>query len=220
MEGLEIMIYLIRHGEVEYPRDELGRKLVYGPNTSLSALGRQQEKALGQKLKEGKVKIKALFTSPYLRAKESAQIIQEELSIAEMHIIDGLRDVDNPDWIGIPLEEYGKTGGDIYAHSTSDRQETLEKLINRGKEAIRKILEIAGDRTVGIVSHGDSTSALVWALTHPEGSFPTSYNEMKENFYLKKGEGWEFEIDESIRLRGEGKFITVEEVHASIETWR
>lgn len=214
-----VKVYLIRHGDIEYPRDEEGRPLVYGPDTPLSVNGRIQIQQLSERLQYEEGKIDALFVSPYLRARESAQIISQQLSIPTTRVIQDLRDVDNPDWIGIPLEEYGKLGGDIYANPKSPRQETLGQLVERAKRAITEILGPSPHHTIGIVSHGDLLSALVWFLKFPDMP-PSSYLEMKTNSYLKKGEAYQCKIDNSVRLVKEGRLITVEGVNRSIEKWR
>ena len=69
-------IYLLRHGEVHNPD-----KILYGrlPRYKLSKEGIQAIKKVGQKLKNKK--INHIYTSPLLRARQTAGIIGDILSI-------------------------------------------------------------------------------------------------------------------------------------------
>ncbi|HLC94615.1 MAG TPA: phosphoglycerate mutase family protein [Patescibacteria group bacterium] len=81
---MNTVLYLIRHGEVEYQHDEEGRKLIYGPDAHLSAEGKEQMRSLGRHLRRTGVRLDVLYTSPYERTKESASLIAAELAIFNM----------------------------------------------------------------------------------------------------------------------------------------
>ena len=49
---MNTIVYLIRHGEVEYKYDSKGRKLIYGRDGYLSHEGEKQITRLAQKLKK------------------------------------------------------------------------------------------------------------------------------------------------------------------------
>lgn len=73
-------------------------------------------------------------------------------------------------------------------------------------------------QSIGLISHGDTISAIDWILHNSEN--PTFYKEMKNAFYLQKAEACGYTIDENMRLFGEGEIITPEAAKESIEGFR
>lgn len=71
-------IHLIRHGEVHNPGG-----VIYGrlPHFHLSEAGHQMAQAAAADLKARKVKLEALFASPLLRTRESAEHVQDAYGI-------------------------------------------------------------------------------------------------------------------------------------------
>ncbi len=66
-------IFSIRHGEQLYPYNEKGEKLVCGVNAPLVELGRQQIQELRAELDREGITLDAIYRSPLLRAKQSAE---------------------------------------------------------------------------------------------------------------------------------------------------
>lgn len=211
-------VYFIRHGDVEFPLDKKGRKLIYPPETPLSILGRRQIHQVAEQLKKEGIRLDALFSSPFKRARESANMLLEELSIPKLIIVNDLHDVHPNSWTGRPLEEYAKIEGDIYSHALSQDQETLEQLLIRAKRALELVMGTENFSSVGVISHGDLLSGADWVLRTPDRV--PSYIEMKNNFYLQKGQVAEYKIDPSLRIVDEVRLVTVPEVLQSIEGWR
>jgi len=211
-------IFFIRHGEVEYSRNEKGETLVYGPMTPLSDLGKQQLEALGKEFKKKKIDLEIIYSSSYERAKKSAEIFISKLSLqVPLVLTKELRDVDNFGWRGKTIKEYTVFAGDIYSHRLDRKDETLRQLSKRAINIFKKIMKTK-HRSLAIFSHGDFLSALVWTLEHKD--FPPNYQEMKKNFYLEKGQAVQYKIDESLKIVKRVKIITVENVKKSIEYWR
>ena len=214
-------IFLIRHGEQEYPYDDQVRKLVSSPNAPLVELGRIQHMVLGKKLTEDGQAIDALYTSPYLRARQSAAILANLLSISKTYVIDGLKDDFPNSAEGKPYKEIERIGGDIYAHPFSEEQESLDHLVGRARATGGFILSNAREHrynSVGIVGHGDPLCALAWSIKHEDT--PSSYDEMKNEYYPQKGEACEYTLDEQFRLVSGGRIITSEAVKQTIEGFR
>src|SRR5260221_3486197 len=95
-------VYIIRHAEVEYPYDQLGRRLMYRPETHISIEGKEQLKKFATLLKDKDVVLDSIETSPYIRAVESAQIVSQILGNPE--VIENTAFVDShiPGWFDIP----------------------------------------------------------------------------------------------------------------------
>ncbi len=215
-------LYTIRHGEYVYSYDKEGKKLVHFPNSPLSPLGKLQSHQLAKELKRQNAEaIDALYTSPYRRVRETAAILVDELKIPNVIEIDGLKDVFPNSAEGKPFDELIAIGADIYAHPLGPTQEPLSHVIERAQATIQSILtegQQKNYRSVGVVSHGDLICAIDWTLKHTVP--PSSYSEMKNQFYLQKGEACAYDIDNNLQLRGEGRIITVEEVKQSTEAFR
>ena len=65
-------IYLVRHGQT----DDNFKSIVQGRiDNPLNDVGRNQAKATGLKLKDLNIKFDSIYSSPLIRAKESASII-------------------------------------------------------------------------------------------------------------------------------------------------
>lgn len=211
-------VFLIRHGEVEYPRNEKGESLVYGPTTPLSDLGRKQLEVLGKEFVRQKIKIEAIYSSSYRRAIESSEFFMKNLYYKTPLILTGeLRDVDNFGWHGKTMKEYSKLSGDVYSHPLNKKDESLERLSTRGLNVFKKIIKNKYN-SLAIVSHGDFLSALVWRLEHKRS--PLNYKVMKKNFYPEKGQAVLYEVNQSLKKVKRVKLITIEEVKKSIEYWR
>jgi broad specificity phosphatase PhoE len=71
-------IHLIRHGEVHNPGG-----VIYGrlPHFHLSEAGHEMAKAAALDLKSRRIKLEALFASPLLRTRESAEHVQDVFGI-------------------------------------------------------------------------------------------------------------------------------------------
>jgi len=71
------IIYFVRHGQSQLNADGIRQ----GPDGPLSLLGRQQARDVAEKLAAEPKKIQAIFSSPYQRARETAEPIAERLHL-------------------------------------------------------------------------------------------------------------------------------------------
>lgn len=216
-------IFLIRHGEQEYPYNEQGRKVVSSLDAPLVELGREQIRELGGKLTEEGQTLDALYTSPILRARQSTKVLADELEIPNTYVVNELEENSPNSAEGHTYDELEERGGDIYAHPFSPNQEGLNHLVERTRDAVKFILSDAkqrGFRSVGIVGHGDPLCALDWSLKHADN--PTSYPEMRDSYYPQKGQALEYAVsdDEPFRITSEGRIITTEAAAQTIEGFR
>lgn len=214
-------IFLIRHGEQEYPHDEQGRKIVSTLDAPLVELGREQIRELGGRLAEEGQTLDALYTSPILRARQSAEVLANELEIPNTYVVNGLEENSPNSAEGKTYEELEAIGGDIYAHPFSPDQESLDHLVERERAALEFILSDArekGYNSVAILGHGDPICALDWSLKHTDN--PTSYGEMRDSYYPQKAQALEYTLDPDLKLEGEGRIITTEAAKQTIESFR
>lgn len=216
-------IFLIRHGEQEYPHDDQRRKIVSTLDAPLVELGRKQIREVGDKLVEEGISLDAIYTSPILRARQSTEVLTEELGITNTYVVDDLQEGFPNSAEGHTYEELEAIGGDVYAHPFNPDQETLSHLVDRTRDAAKFILSDAKQRGfnfIGIVGHGDPLCALDWSLKHIDS--PASYGEMKKSYYPQKGQYLEYTVsdDEPFILTSEGRIITTEASKQTIEGFR
>lgn len=214
-------IFSIRHGEQEYPFNELGGKLVSGVDAPLVDLGKQQMWELKEELDKERITLDAIYRSPLSRAEQSADELIGGQPIP-IYVVDDLKEVFPNSAEGHTYDELEERGGgDIYANPFSPNQESLDHLVERERKALEFILSDAREKGytfVGIVGHGDPLCALDWSLKHADN--PTSYGEMRDSYYPQKAQAKEYIINSDLRLEGEGRIITTEAAEQTIEGFR
>jgi broad specificity phosphatase PhoE len=159
----ETVIHLIRHGEVHNPRHILYGRL---PRFPLSAEGRLQARATGKILNE--YPLAALYSSPMLRARQTARQISSQTGGLKIQISAWLNEVCTP-YEGWPGVEVDARQGDVYTGAAACFEQPDDILVRLRKFFRRTIKRHAGGHVAG-VTHGDVILFAVlwtrgWALT-------------------------------------------------------
>lgn len=196
-------IYLIRHGDIAYPTDSLGRKLLYGPDEPLTEVGKKQIHALAAALREGNVSFNKIYTSPLVRARQTAKIIADNLGVTSLIEREELTDIHGPHHVGMLWEDVIR--GDM---PRFDDHETHEQVAERMRRIFFEIHRLNIGGSIGIVSHGDPIRVLLYRLHEGEGP-PPDIGKLNEYDYLNKGEAWKFTLNDRQVVRTE--FITTRE---------
>lgn len=155
-------VYLIRHGETAPG----ARFRFQSPDTPLSPHGRKQVRDLVVRLAE--VRTDALYTSPYRRAHETADILAEAWGVRMVHVQDVFAEKYNSS--DVLRKSYWSLAFVRLAMATivnlfsaqyrwSD-EETLDELVERAVRA-RRFLEAHTHESVVVVSHALLVAALV-----------------------------------------------------------
>lgn len=144
------IIYFLRHGEVENPRQILYGRLA---GFRLSDNGRKRIHEVVQELED--IKIDYLYTSPLLRARETGRIINEMLHLKPKVSSLLLETKLLPE--GVSLEIFRK---DIQPHMYDDKyvqlgQESIQSQGERMFRFVRLIQKLHAGKTVLTISHGD-----------------------------------------------------------------
>ncbi len=215
-------IFLIRHGEQLYPYNEQGRKMVSEIDAPLVDLGREQMRQLRAELNRKGIILEAIYRSPLLRAKQSAEELAGEGPIPiPIHEVDELKEGFPNSAEGHTYEELEAIGGDIYAHPFSPNQESLGHLVERSRTALKFILadiQEKGYESVAIVGHGDPLCALDWVIKRADN--PVSYAEIRDSYYPQKARAKEYNFNSDLELEGEQRIITTEAAKQTIEGFR
>ena len=161
---LSTRIYLIRHADVENPN-----RLLYGhlDGFQLSALGRVQAAAVGEKLSsEG---VRRIVHSPLARAVETAQIINRGFrEPAEMEGEPELREAEFSRYLqGLPYWQIPLRRPLWFVHKARrgivPGDESVENLGGRVLEVVRRMARDRPGETAAVVSHADPLQA-AWIL--------------------------------------------------------
>jgi broad specificity phosphatase PhoE len=92
-------LLLVRHGETDWNRE---RRYQGHADTPLNEAGRAQAVALAKLLRPEQ--LDAVYTSPLLRASETAGILAASFGL-EARVLDALREIDVGDWQGMTVDE-------------------------------------------------------------------------------------------------------------------
>ena len=164
MRDLATRIFLVRHADVENPN-----RVLYGhlPGFELSALGRAQAAALGEKLSAENVRL--IVHSPLSRAAETASIINRGLQHpVPMDVDSELREADFSRYLqGVPFWQIPIRRPLWLVHKARrgilPGDEAIEDLGGRVLKVVRRIAREHPDETIVIVSHADPIQA-AWLL--------------------------------------------------------
>ncbi len=158
MVAASTRIYLVRHGEVHNPR-----RILYGrlPRYGLNDAGRQQAHAAARWL-NGRP-LAALFSSPMLRARQTALAIVSGAPDLRLQISSWLNEVCTS-YQGRPGAELDARGGDVYTGSGKGYEQPEDLVARVRKFSLRARKRYDGGH-VAAVTHGDIvTFTVLWAL--------------------------------------------------------
>jgi probable phosphoglycerate mutase len=152
-----IQIHLIRHGEVHNPRQILYGRL---PRFRLNSDGRRQARAAGAHL-NGRP-IDALFSSPLLRARQTAEAIIQYHPHLKLRISELLNEV-RTSYEGRPGAEIDARNGDVYTGGDVCTEQPYE-IVHRTRRFIQLVGKQYTGGQVAAVTHGDVITFMVlWA---------------------------------------------------------
>jgi broad specificity phosphatase PhoE len=141
-------IYVVRHAHVHNPKDILYGRL---PRFHLSELGFRQAQELAEFL--GGRTIEAIYSSPLLRARQTAAVISRSIPDAAMHrsglIVEVLTG-----YQGEPNSVL-KPGFSFYEPRVREMDETMAGVYDRVSRFLRAVARRHAGKSIVAVSHGD-----------------------------------------------------------------
>lgn len=111
-------VLLARHGQTDW---NAAGKIQGASDIPLNDTGRGQARALAEKLRAGKYPVKAIYTSPLLRARETAELVGEALGVA-VECAPELTELNFGDWEGCSWGEIGERWPEQFAAYSADRR--------------------------------------------------------------------------------------------------
>lgn len=151
---MQTTIYFVRHGDVHNPEN-----IWYGrlPRYRLSKKGRKQIEQTANFLLPQNIDF--IYTSPLLRARQTAQIISEKMHLP-IHLSKKLLET-HSSLQGQSFTYLHSIQFDVYASSTNKIVgETLDELGDRMRSFIKDIVRKHAGKKVLAVSHGDPIMAV------------------------------------------------------------
>jgi probable phosphoglycerate mutase len=129
-------------------------EILYGrlPRYGLSALGRRQAEMTASVLAEEA--INAFYTSPLLRARQTAAVLRSAHPGAALHISVLLSEV-LTGWQGRPHQDLAAIGFNFYDHPTGPQDESLQDVWARIQRFVGRVRRKHAGEEVVAVTHGD-----------------------------------------------------------------
>lgn len=148
------LMILVRHGQTD--ENISGRISGQGP-VPLNTRGQEQARLAAEVLVP--LGVTHIFSSPVVRAQQTADILAERLQ-KPITLVPDLREVGYGDWEG---KTFGEMRGDPVAHQvfndpiqvTFPNGESLLEVQQRGVRVIEEVRDIHPQGIVAVVSHGD-----------------------------------------------------------------
>ena len=153
----QTQLIFVRHGHVHNPR-----KVLYGrlPRFRLSKKGHQQAQSVAHYLKERP--IDAIFSSPLLRARQTANQILHFHPTLKLQISEDLTEVYTP-YEGWASHKIRKMGDDLYTGSQPPFEQPRD-IVERILNFIARARKNYQGQQVVVVTHGDNiTFMILWA---------------------------------------------------------
>ncbi len=175
-------IYFVRHGESKGNKTDVHQN----PGTPLSKKGKEQAKILARRLR--KMPIDFIYSSPYKRAGETAEIISKETRKPieyweSLHEMRGASEIfglslEHPKSKEIRklIEENFEKGNWKYSD-----EETFEELRKRGQEVLDHLLKNHKDKNVLCISHGTTIKMIVSLIIFGKKLTPSLFWEFRHH---------------------------------------
>lgn len=159
------LLTVVRHGQTNW---NLDRRIQGSTDIPLNDTGRADARRAAAVLAGSGYD--AVYASPLMRARETAQIIADELALPEPLLTRGMREREFGEGEGLLVDEYLQRWGDWTA--TVPGAETLDQVRERALNSLERIARAARRRSapraesIVVVSHGGVLRAL---LLHASG---------------------------------------------------
>lgn len=196
---METIIYFVRHGKVYNPTDVWYGRL---PRFGLSKEGQQQIEQTAKFL--AKEQIDYLYTSPLLRAKQTADIIKRKLKLPKLRFSKDLLEIESS-FQGTSFSYIKTLNYDVFAGPGKDTKgETIEEVANRMQQFIHTMIKKHPGKKIVAVSHGDPIMLVKATLT----GLPIVNESLRPGpeKYIQQGEIYKVVCDANIPLTIESIF--------------
>lgn len=183
---MALNIYIARHGQNV---DNVNGILNAHRDLTLTDLGRRQALDLAKSIVEVNLSFDVIYTSPLIRAAETARIIADELRIPNTHIIPELIERNFGVMTGKRVSDIEKLcapniiKAEIITYFLNPRgAETFPDLVERGNRVLAIIRQLHSTGNVLLVCHGDIGKMIYAAATGKD------WKEVLTDFHFGNGD--------------------------------
>lgn len=149
-------ISFIRHGQVYNPE-----KVIYGrlPGFGLSGLGKSQAEGTAEYLKN--TSLTAIYSSPLLRARQTAEIIGKHHPHIKVQTTESINEV-MFEFEGQPMANMASRNWDLYTGTKAPYEQPTD-ILNRIKPFLNTLRDAYPGQHIALVTHGDVIAfTLLW----------------------------------------------------------
>jgi len=164
-------IYLIRHGETAWNKEEIFRGRTDVP---LNETGLKEAALAAESLKE--IEIHGIYSSPLSRAWETAEKIARFHPV-EVQSLDGIIDMSFGRWEGHSHQEIRETYPELYRQWGEEPHrvklpegESLDEVRVRSMAALNEVIQLHPGKTLALVSHRVINKVLICGILGIENS--------------------------------------------------
>lgn len=161
------MIYVTRHGQTNW---NLDKRVMGRCDEQLNQKGIEQAYITKEKLEDYDIDL--IICSPLLRARQTAQIINEDKNV-EIILDERIIERDFGEFEGLHYDEYDNVSlWDYYKNTQYEKAESMKEFFDRVYVFCDEILENYPDKNILLVTHGGVSCALNCYFNNniPEGS--------------------------------------------------
>lgn len=183
---MSLEIYIARHGQNE---DNVNGILNGHRDLPLTDLGRDQAKELGTAIKDAGLRFDVVYSSPLVRAFETAKIVAKIADLPQPIVLEKLIERDFGMMTGQPSDQIEALcapdiiKADIITYFLSpDGAETFPQLIERSKAILDEIRTRHSDGEILLVCHGDIGKMIYCAATGKD------WREVLTDFHFGNGD--------------------------------
>lgn len=196
---MTVDIFIARHGQNE---DNAHGILNGHRDLPLTAIGRLQARQLAKGIQDKGLTFDTIFSSPLVRALETAQIVRQGLGVGpEVVTLPELIEREFGVMTGKPVAEIAELcAPDIIVTDTityflnPDGAETFPELVARGHTILEKVRRLQASGTTLLVCHGDIGKMIYAAATGKD------WKRVLYDFHFGNGELIEISPDDDARL--------------------
>ncbi len=157
-------LYIVRHGETDWNRAGRFQGQLDFP---LNDAGRAQAEQAAEKFRG--LQVEAVYSSPQIRALETARLIASAAGCAEIHTDRDFMEICHGDWEGLTLEQAQSDDPELFAQWLScphlmkmpgAKGESLQGVFERASSAVERIIKKHRGNVI-LVTHGVVVQTLI-----------------------------------------------------------
>lgn len=164
-------VYLIRHGQTTWNKEEIFRGRA---DISLNEVGLREAELVGEYLKEKD--IHAIYSSPLSRAMETARRIAQFFNL-KVQFLEGITDMSFGKWEGRPLKEVQINDRELYRQWREQPHlvrlpggESLDEVRARAMAALKEVIQYHHGKNIVLVSHRVVNKVIICGILEIDNS--------------------------------------------------